>query len=841
VRFSRSRRWALCIVLLVLGLFFVRPGVQSLRAKIVRSISLALGRQVEVSRVSLRLLPPGFDFENFIVHDDASFGAEPLLRAADVTASLRLIPLLRGRLEIARLTLSEPSLNLARNDAGHWNLEELVERAAKISVAPTAKAKAEKRPGFPYIEAGNSRINFKFGQEKKPYALTDADFGLWQDSENVWSVRVKAQPIRTDLNLTDMGTVRLSGSWYRAPSLRQTPLQFRLQWDEAQLGQASKLVFGHDKGWRGRLAVAVVVAGTPASLNLNTNVSVEDFRRYDTAVGNPLRLAAHCAGRYSSVGQAISHLDCRAPVGGGLLSLRGSIDGITASRGYVLALNAQHLPIRSLLALARRAKKDLPDDFVAEGTLDAKASLRHEPGSDCLSWQGGGEIAGFTFASQTTKSDLVLDRIPFVISSGEDSPAERNLRRSNPVAKTSSEPHLEIGPFNVALGRPLPATVRASISRSGYSLALAGDTQVRTLLQLARTFGVPAAQPRVDGIAKIDLQVAGMWAGFATPTVAGKAQLHSIRAALRGLSEPLEIAAANVILAPDRINVQDLTASLAGTTWRGSLALPRPCLWPDACPVRFDIHADVISTHRLAELISPQSSQKPWYRFLSSSPPGENLFAALRATGKLAANTVFIHQLAANRVSAAVELDGGILHLSELRAEMLGGNHVGEWIADFSVKPPAYRGTGVLQRVSLTQLSALMNDSWIMGTATGTYQIKASGLKTAELLSSATGTLEFDARDGQLPHLSLAANSGPLHINRLQGRFLLRDGSLEIQHGKLETPGSIYRVSGSASLSRTLDINLMRNGARGFKIDGTLADPHVASAAAPETEAALKP
>jgi hypothetical protein len=38
-----------------------------------------------------------------------------------------------------------------------------------------------------------------------------------------------------------------------------------------------------------------------------------------------------------------------------------------------------------------------------------------------------------------------------------------------------------------------------------------------------------------------------------------------------------------------------------------------------------------------------------------------------------------------------------------------------------------------------------------------------------------------------------------------------------------------------------LDIKLFRDGARGFKISGTLAEPHVEPAAAPETRAALKP
>jgi AsmA-like protein len=295
-----------------------------------------------------------------------------------------------------------------------------------------------------------------------------------------------------------------------------------------------------------------------------------------------------------------------------------------------------------------------------------------------------------------------------------------------------------------------------------------------------------------------------------------------------------------VLIAPDQISVQGLTTSFAGSTWRGSLTLPRPCASPDACPAQCDIHADVISTSRLAQVMNAQS-RKPWYRFLSSSAPGEDLFAALRATGKLTANMVHIQQLVANRVSADVELDRGVLHLSGLRAEVLGGSHLGSWDADFTVKPPVYRGTGVLQRVSLAQLASLMNDGWITGTANGTYQIKTSGLKTAELLSTATGTFEFDARDGQLPHVALAANSGPLHVNHFQGRFTIRDGSLEVEQGKLETPGSIYRISGTASLSRALDIKLFRDGAHGFNISGTLAEPHVEAAVAPETQAALKP
>ncbi len=65
--------------------------------------------------------------------------------------------------------------------------------------------------------------------------------------------------------------------------------------------------------------------------------------------------------------------------------------------------------------------------------------------------------------------------------------------------------------------------------------------------------------------------------------------------------------------------------------------------------------------------------------------------------------------------------------------------------------------------------------------------------------------------------------------------------SFEIAQGKLQTPVSIYQFSGTASLSRDLDIKLMRDGTHAFNITGTLTQPHVAINTSPETQAALKP
>ncbi len=53
---------------------------------------------------------PGLILSGFVVADDPSFGAEPMLRAENVTAYLRLSSLWRGRLEIGTLALENPSL-----------------------------------------------------------------------------------------------------------------------------------------------------------------------------------------------------------------------------------------------------------------------------------------------------------------------------------------------------------------------------------------------------------------------------------------------------------------------------------------------------------------------------------------------------------------------------------------------------------------------------------------------------------------------------------------------------------------------------------------------------------
>jgi hypothetical protein len=290
------------------------------------------------------------------------------------------------------------------------------------------------------------------------------------------------------------------------------------------------------------------------------------------------------------------------------------------------------------------------------------------------------------------------------------------------------------------------------------------------------------------------------------------------------------------------VEVKNISATLAGSTWHGSLRLPRQCAVPGTCPIRFDLHADTLATEDLGALLSARPSGQPWYRFLASAPqPSVPYLRALRASGKLSVSRVTIHKLVASRVSANVELENGLLRLSDLQGDVFGGRHDGEWTADFTSKPPSYSGSGKFAKVALPQLADAMHDNWITGSADGSYRATATGWTMPDLLASATAILEVGAYDGTLPHITLASGGGVLLLRRFDGRWLVRNGKLEIQEGKLDSSSGIYQVSGTASFGRVLDLKLKRNGAPSFDITGTVTQPHVEQATSAETQAALKP
>jgi hypothetical protein len=880
VNLLRSRRGVAAIAALLLILFLFRPGVHQLRSRIATSIGSALGRRVAIDNVRLRVLPrPGFDLEGLIIYDDPAFSAEPMIRAQEVSAAIRFRSLLRGRLEIATLSANEPSINLVRNDHGHWNLAGLLERNAQIPVAPTSKSASERRPAFPYLEASHARINFKIGQTKKSYALIDADVALWQDSENSWGSRIRAEPVRTDFNLTDTGLLQINATWQRASSLRSTPLQLAVLWQKGQLGQITKLVSGKDRGWRGGVNLTANVSGTPQALLIESQTAIEDFRRYDISEGENVRLAAACSGQYNALTGALADLLCESPVRDGMLRLRGALTVAAQVPTYDLTLEVKEVPLTSVVRLLRQAKKQIPGDLTATGLLSAEFRAtrttsylpERAPHRFWPQWRGNGSASNVRVMSNGGKDEVALGTIPLALvpaitvttTVAADPYRVRpgNLRTTEVQDQEPTETHLRIGPVVLTVNASTPLNAGGWISAANYRFFLRGDAELKDLFRLENVLGLPVSRPAAEGSAKLDVSVSGPWQGFAAPATLGTAQLRNLRAEIRGLNTPIEIGSATMTLTPDEVLLQKISARTGSTHWSGEVISPRHCSASSAaigaalggvstCVFQFDLAADQLSNGDLTEWFTPHPAKRPWYRILtsnSSSNPNDLLgpspLLAIEAHGDLHVGRFELKKLLATQVATQVDVDRGKITLSALSAQLLQGTHQGNWLIDLSIpdvsshdapaqdkapQPARYHGTGTLRDISLEQVGALMKDAWITGTADGQFELDGSGDSFRELMARSDAKLQFVMRNGSLPHIDLPGSAGPLPVHRFNGELRLKKGEWKLSPSRLESHDGIYQVSGTVSPDNGLDFILTRGDELSWTLTGTLADPRVA-------------
>jgi len=827
-----SKRVIGSTALVLLALFLVRPQSGLLHRKVAESLSMELGRRVEIAAVHIRFLPrPGLELENLTIYDNPQFGAEPLLRSPDVSAWLRVSSLLRRRIEISSLSLSDASLNLSRNSDGKWNFEELVERASKSSTAPTTAGKRESRRIFPYIEAGHTRINFKNGVEKTHFAFINADFSLWQESENQWGMRLRGSPIRTDANLTDTGVFSMNGVWQRAAVLYDTPVQFSLDWNQAQIGQMSRLLFGTDKQWRGSAALSSHFSGTLRNLQITSEASIDQLRRQDMPAGTDFTVAAQCSAEYNSDQRSLTNVDCSSPSGDGSVELKGSADGIPFS-SYNLTLLAKNAPVQSALELLRHINQTVPRDLNATGNMDLAFSLRRSSSSKAAQLLGQGEATGVRLSSQAG-TELILGRVPFALVTSP------STSKSKTAVASLNFPKLQIGPINVALGRPAPIQAHLSISRSGYMASVRGEAGLKRVLQVAQMFRLPAPQVSAEGITTLDLNVAGAW-DLATPTLTGTAQLRSVHAQVRGMNSPFQIRRADLAIDTDAVRVKNLEALAAESTWRGSLVIPRPCGTPETCRIQFHLRSAETSAVALNRLFNPLAAKRPWYKLLAISN-SSNYFAKASATGSVAIDKLILGVAMCTRFSSDLNLEKAKLSLTNAHGNLLGGQTAANFKADFSVRPPMYSGTGNFNGVSLSSIAEIMRTGWIDGEGSANYRFTTSGWNLQDLLKEAELDAKFSIKDGEFPHVLLSENAEPLHSSVFSGQLVFRDATFSLDDTELVSDSGVFNVSGTASLAGDLNLKMTGENSGGYNVSGTLDQTRVSPITNPPTQAALKP
>lgn len=785
-RRRRNRLWlAAAVLAAILAGLLVPPFVSISRYKkqITELVSTSLGRPVRLSSVELRLLPwPGFVLTNLTVEDDPAYGAEPILHANTVTASIRLLSLWRGKLELGTISVDEASLNLVRAASGSWNLDPIF-RTAAAKAEPEAGNSTERRPvRLPYLEATNSRINIKNGLEKLPFSLVDADLSFWEDSPGNWRVRLRGQPARTDVNLdlADTGIVQIEASLHRAAELRQMPVVLDMEWKEAQLGQLSRLIVGSDPGWRGDLRGEMHVEGTAQSAKVRARLRATGVHRAEFAPAEPLDFDANCSLVYHYSGRSIDNLACDSPLGDGHIRVVGDVPGNNQPK---LAVELQQIPVQAGLDLLRTLRSGLGPDLEASGTVSGKltyesetppagqVALPHPKGSSRKQVVSARKPEGAQLAGSVTVDGFKL--------SGDSLGQPIQIQKITLApAPASQDGHSALN-TSVAIpaGGSAPLEVGVRLARSGYQLAVHGPASLSRIRQLAKVSGLgdSTALSALSGSpAMLDLNAEGPW--LSTPAeplsvnteedggravfapamhegssdqVTGTLMLHDASWTSDVLANKVEIAAATLHLDGNEQRWDPVDFSYGPLKGTASLDLPTVCGSGEECLPKVTVQFQELNAEALqAALLGAHQKGTLLASLLARLRPSSAPIWP-RLDGRVKAAALVLGPVTLHNADVALRIAPAKAEITALDAALLGGRiHATGEVANGD--KPDYTLNANFEQIKGDAVCQLLGLRCVGGVFEGSSKVELSGFTSKDLTASAKGTGQFEWRHGAL-------------------------------------------------------------------------------------------
>ena len=834
-RFRTYGKWIGALVILLvlaqLGLPFLLR-TRRMRTYLLTHLEKSFGRPVEARSFSMDILPfPRVDVEGVSIGENPSFGHEYFLRADRLTASVRWLGLLRGQFDFGTISLSRPSLILVRNEQGRWNLEGWLPPApsksspAKISYGPQSPADSGNH--LQKIEFDDGRINFKTGDEKRPFAFTSVSGSVEQMGPGRWQLRLEAQPWRSGVALQSTGTLQVRGE-VAGTSARLQPAEIQVHWDKVSIADLFRMITGNDYGVRGAFALdGNASVGKPdpgervppGAWKFSMHASAAKIHRWDlTERSDNPGLSLHLKGLWDvAAGEARadtltldlphSHFE-----GAARLKTAGMSD-------WNLRIEDSGIQAQDLLAWYRAFQPDVAEALDARQLFKASFALRGFP----LSWEdvqissAAGELRLPGYANPL--------RIGTVLGAAHNNffellPVQLSLespRKEAPAKPEKTPPKTIVA----AATDQLEFRFRDDFIAGKGSLRVAGKLDDATdFFKAAAAFGqiLNRGWEITGGTSgnvtrEWDHGVAnGRWSGSLT---FNKAQLQAA-----GLNLPLKLDDARIDWKNGRRNATIARASAFGATWSGSVS-DAPAFDDSAGNNwKFQLHADHLDATDLDLWFGPRARPNWLQRLLPSllgksdagAKPSE-LLRRVTAEGDLEADFLSIEKIKLAHARAHVAFHDLHLEVRDAEAEWAGGTARGSLSAGFSV-PPHYEISAEVDRANLSELpwSTHWSEYW-NGTASGKLHLTTSGVGRDALVAQLAASGELRLKNLELRGWDVAASmdTGTLHTGASrwssgEGEFTIHDRAVQFDNLVLENPHNKTRLDGTLDFSQDLKL-----------------------------------
>jgi uncharacterized protein involved in outer membrane biogenesis len=806
-------------------------------------LSRAFGRSVQVRHFDVQILPvPTLGAEAITVGEDPAFGNEYFLRADEMSAGLRWLGLLRGRLELGTISLNRPSVILVRNAEGRWNLERWLPPAKRSSavygpVAPPGPVNRLRR-----IDFDDGRLNFKMQDDKGPFAFTNVSGMVEQVSPGRWRLQLEATPWRSGVALQSTGTFRVEGD-IAGTSARLQPAELQIHWDSASLADVLRLWHGQDLGMRGTFALDAGLKSSSSTDSATSQPSAWDFTLQARASGlhrwdlgersdNP-RLSLRASGKWFSDTRAIEatkfHLE--APQS----SVKGEFTyGGHTGEGLTLRASSVALQARDLLAFYRAFHPGVDDGLAVQQFFSGSFAARGWPlrvsEVELTSLGGNVQVPGLASlvrigAMRLTADGRSVALQPVVLSW---------LSAANPnpdatPAKTDGKRRAPEGTSSVTLEAGLNfASLAGGVSVSGAA------AEVADALRLAAAFGHPLQHgwELSGGVAAAlrwqwkDAPFRGRWNGTINFT--------NVQLQAAGLNFPVSLSDARLVYEDGRRQGDIRAAQAFGGHWKGRLE-EQSGDSTDTVRWRFGLTADHLDAAELDRWVGPRARPNWLQRLLSSmlgtgsaaSAAPSDLLRRVNAEGALNVGELTVGKLKLQNVRASAHIRDLRLQIRDASADWAGGTLRASLSSIFAPQP-SYDFSAQLDRINLAEVPGGLPER-VAGVVEGTLHLTAAGVGRDALLESLAGEGDLSLRNVEFRGWDLDASlaDGAAHsgVSRWSGgrcSFRLADRMVAVRSLRLENGKDTMLVSGKVSLAPNLELALETNSAKRLKAAGSV-------------------
>jgi hypothetical protein len=572
-------------LLLVAGIVAPYLGADRYGERLRGSLQRALGRRVEfLGPVRFSLFKgPGFSVENVVIHEDPSIGIEPIAYMDSMDVTPGFWALFGGQFVIASIRLEGASINLAKSgpasEWGRWNFASLVNPSVLRAVPAIHIRNSSFR---------DSRINFKFGDVKSVFYLTETDVDVSPPSSrgSGWRVSGSAKMARTDRSAQGLGSFTVKGRWYVAPER----VDLDVQLDRTGLGEITALMRGQAGSVHGTISGRLHLGGPIENIGILGRLNIEDVHRWDLLPPRGQGWPLDIRGRLDLVSQRLE-LQSNSPGNAPLpLWVRFRANDYLSQPRWAVTVSWNQFPLAPLMELARHMGAQFPPKLRLSGSMDG-----------AIGYSGQGSFQGELAFHDTAVT------IP-------DSPPVR-FEQAHMVVDHG---HVRLSPAVVRTADQDQAQIEADYAMDGETLDLSISAEAMKVASLR-------AQVALVAVPWLEQVRSGQWSGQLHYRVAagnagwtGRLQIGDAQIAVPGLADPIEIASARAQIDGARIVLDGLEAQAGKVAFTGEYRYEPGAVRPHHFRLRAeemdaaDLEAEFMPTlNRSTSLISRALGRAP--------------------------------------------------------------------------------------------------------------------------------------------------------------------------------------------------------------------------------------